>query len=355
MDYVSRHPISADFGRVWNRRLPPVRYRDADNGLSEDPPAGWTSEFPHALRGGRDDKAPGAAFYAQWERSPYADAYIGDMAGALVRSMRLGQRGTTDVLSVSFSTPDLLGHGFGPRSQEMQDIYAHLDRTNGRLLEALDQAVGRDNYVVGLSADHGVMEIPEQILAAGHDGGRTSSAAVANVVEQAASAALGPGRYVARANWNDIYLAPGQYAALAAKPDALAAVLKAVSAIPSVAAVYTSDQLRQGATAEDPLLRAAALSYVPDRSGDIVIALKPGWMFGPAGTTHGSANPYDQMVPLLFYGRAISPGIYTNPATPADLAPTLARIVGITLPSATGRALDVALGRPLAPSPTSGQ
>ncbi len=146
----------------------------------------------------------------------------------------------------SFSTPDLVGHAFGPRSQEIKDVYADLDRTIGRLLDALDDAVGRDNYVVGLSADHGVTDIPEQIVAAGGTGGRIGSAAVTRTVEEAAAKALGPGRYVARVNSNDIYFAPGRYAQLTAAPDALAAVVKALSTIASVAAkVFTSAELLQ--------------------------------------------------------------------------------------------------------------
>lgn len=342
--YVKSHPIEDDKGRRWARLLPSVRYRDIDDGLGEAPPEGWTNRFPHVLSGEKPREGGRTApFYSQWERSPYADAYLGEMAAALVKSLRLGQRDTTDVLAVSFSSPDLVGHAFGPRSQEVQDMYARLDHTIGKLLDALDDTLGRDNYVVGLSADHGVTEIPEQIVAAGRDGGRLTGLSVSRMVEEVAAGALGPGRYVARVNGNDIYFAPGQYDALVAKPEALRAVVGAVSGISSVARVFTKAEMAAGATSADPLLRAAALNYVPDRSGDLVMALKPGWMFSATGTTHGSANPDDQRVPLLFYGRGITPGSYAEAATPADLAPTLARVVGITLPEATGRALGAAL------------
>ena len=101
--------------------------------------------------------------------------------------------------------------------------------------------------------------------------------------------------------------------------------------------------MRGGASSSDPLLRAAALSYVPGRSGDLIISLKPGWMFAVRGTTHGSVNPDDQRVPILFLGRGIKPGRYDRPATPADIAPTLARLCGITLSSAEGRVLTEAV------------
>src|SRR4029077_7732057 len=113
-----------------------------DDGVGEAPPRGWTRSFPHALKGA-EDKAD-ATFFAQWERSPFADAYVGRFAAALVGSLQLGKHDGTDVLAVSFSTPDLVGHAFGPRSHEVQDIYAHLDRTLGALFDALDAQVGKD-------------------------------------------------------------------------------------------------------------------------------------------------------------------------------------------------------------------
>src|SRR4029078_13685197 len=117
------------------------------------------------------------------------------MAAGLVESMRLGKHDTTDVLAVSFSSPDLVGHQFGPRSQEVRDMYAHLDVTVGALAGRLDALVGADKYVVALGADHGVTPIPEQLKAEGKDGGRLDSQALFQAIESAAQKA-GPGRYV---------------------------------------------------------------------------------------------------------------------------------------------------------------
>src|SRR5262249_58892193 len=99
---------------------------------------------------------------------------------------------------------------------------------------------------------------------------------------------------------NDIYFAPGVYEQMRATPVLLNGVVQAIAAVPGVARVFRDDELRDPAAARDPLQRAAALSYVAGRSGDLVIALKPGWMLAPTGTTHGSANIEDQRVPLLF-------------------------------------------------------
>src|SRR5205823_13580911 len=176
----------------------------------EAPPKGWTKTFPHLLTGAGGD-APDPIFHQQWEASPFADAYLGRLAAALVESMKLGQHEGTDVLGVSFSSPDIVGHGFGPRSQEVQDIYAQLDRTIGALLDRLDALVGRDEYVVALTADHGVAMIPEQAIKEGKDAGRLTAATITEPVEKRAQAALGPGKYVARLSFNDLFFEPGMY------------------------------------------------------------------------------------------------------------------------------------------------
>jgi arylsulfatase A-like enzyme len=101
--------------------------------------------------------------------------------------------------------------------------------------------------------------------------------------------------------------------------------------------------VRDASSSSDALLRAAALSYFPGRSGDLIVVPKPGWIFAPRGTTHGSSSADDQRVPILFMGRGIKPGRYDEPATPADIAPTLAALCGMTLSHADGRPFTVAL------------
>jgi predicted AlkP superfamily pyrophosphatase or phosphodiesterase len=340
--FLDANPIAADFGRVWERLLPLARYTEPDAAVGEAPPRGWTPLFPHPLRGtgGEAD----SSFHTQWERSPFADALVGRLAASLAASFELGTRDATDVLLVSFSSPDLVGHAFGPRSQEIRDMYAHLDRTIGALLDALDRQVGRDGYVVALSSDHGVSVIPDQSKQAGQDGGRISSTTLANFIERSAQIA-GPGRYVARVYGNDVYFEPGMYDRLHAPAAALTSVIANIQQQPGIARVFRSEDLVSAHTADDRVLRAAALSYVPRESGDLVLALKPGWMFIATGTTHGSPNPDDQRVPVMFMGPGVAPGIYNDPITPADVTPTLAALVGITMPRAEGRAAAAALRR----------
>ena len=334
--FLDANPITADFGKTWDKLLPSASYRGPDEGLAEAAPQGWTTSFPHELKGAAN-QADGT-YKAQWERSPFADAYIGRFAAALVKGLALGRHEGTDVLAISFSTPDMVGHAFGPRSHEVQDIFAHLDRTIGALFDELDVQVGKGQWVAALSADHGVTPIPEQLVAEGKDAGRISGGALIDAVEQAVRPMLGAGRHVTALATNDLYFEPRVYDKIRKSPAGIGAAVAAIAARPGILRVLRSEEVRDGANSKDPLIRAAALSYFPGRSGDLIIATKPGWMISASGTTHGSAHPDDQRVPLMFFGPGIKPGTYQDAATPADLAPTLAALVGVSL-KAEGRPL----------------
>jgi predicted AlkP superfamily pyrophosphatase or phosphodiesterase len=327
--FIDANPIAADFGKTWEKMLPATSYTGPDDGVGEATPQGWGRSFPHVLKGavGRAD----STFFAQWERSPFADAYIGRFASSLVKAMELGKHEGTDVLAISFSTPDMVGHGFGPRSHEVQDLYARLDLTIGALFDELDAVVGKGQWVAALSADHGVTPIPEQLVAEGKDAGRISGGALIDAVNQALRPVLGEGRHLTALSTNDLYFAPGVYDKLRRTPAAFSAAMAAIMARPGIQRVLRSEDVSGGEKSSDPLLRAAALSYFPGRSGDLIIAMKPGWMISANGTTHGSANPDDQRVPVMFLGAGIKHGIYQEPATPADLAPTLAAVLGLSL------------------------
>jgi predicted AlkP superfamily pyrophosphatase or phosphodiesterase len=341
--FVASHPVDGDFGRSWTRLLPAERYRTADEAPGERSVAGWGATFPHLLQG--TNGKPDLTFRAQWNASPFADAYLGDLAAALVEQLQLGKHETTDVLGVSFTATDIVGHRFGPRSQEIQDQLARLDRTLGVLLDHLDASVGRGRYVVALSADHGVTPIPEQLIAEHVDAGRLAAAAIVERVEAQLRPTMGAGPHVAKFDGRDanLYFAPGVYDRLRASQALLAEVMRGIAEAPGVARVFRAQDLRNTSTAADPLQKAAALSYVEGRSGDLIIAVKPGWIGANEAASHGTASPDDQRVPILFMGAGIEAGRYDLPATPADIAPTLAAICGITLPQAEGRALRAAL------------
>ncbi len=345
--FLTAQPYTNDTGTVWERLHPAEAYTGADDGVGERPATGWTTTFPHPLSG----TAKGT-FKDLWEESPYSDAYLGEMAAAAVRDFRLGQRNVPDFLGVSFSATDLVGHSFGPDSHEVQDVLARLDRTLGRLLTTLDATVGRDNYVLALSADHGVATVPEAARAAGRPAGRVPLGRVRAAVDTALSG-IGAGPHVARAEYTQVYLTRASQAKATAAT--VAPALAALRALPGIGAAVWNGALdgpQEGITPE--LLAAVRASHVPERSGDITILPQPGWIFvlgnsanGGDGTTHGSPHVYDQHVPLVFLGGAFQPGHYATHVTPADVAPTLASTIGMPMHEVEGRPLtDAVAHRP---------
>lgn len=343
--WIDAHPRTARRGEVWRPMAAADQYTGLDDGPGEAPPRGWTTTFPHPLSGAPG--TPDPQFFTLWETSPYADAYLGDLAAALVTQLELGRGTGVDLLGVSFSALDYVGHAFGPESHEVQDTLLRLDETIGKLLDHLDTQVGRGRYVLGLSADHGVAPVPEARRLAGLDGGRIVTSRLVETANQALAAPLGPGRHVVRADYTQLYLSADARRRVEADRSLLRPALDALAAIPGVDRAFPTAGLEHEHASADPTIRAAALSHVPGRSGDIVVIPKPYYVIGAAtasGTTHGTLHPYDQHVPLIFFGAGITAGRLSTPATPADLAPTLAAALGVALPDVDGRALGAALG-----------
>jgi predicted AlkP superfamily pyrophosphatase or phosphodiesterase len=344
--FVAANPIEADFGKVWTRALPDDAYLHDAAQSAAAPPAGWTNTFPHRLRGDADE--PDGTFQTLWLHSPWSDAYLARMAAGAVAHLKLGQGRRTDYLAVGFSALDTLGHRFGPHSHEVQDLLYRLDGTIGELLAELDRLVGRDRYVVALSADHGVAPIPEEMVRLGIDAGRINTREVASSVDELLQDAFGPGTYVATMAHTDFYFLPGVYERLRARPDILERVLEIIQANPGVWRVYRGEELRQVA-AGDPVAMSASLSYYPGRSGDLIVVPRPYWLTATAATTHGTGHGYDARVPVVLMGPGIRAGHHLEPASPADIAPTLAWLTGVTLAAHDGRLLREALELPQRP------
>jgi predicted AlkP superfamily pyrophosphatase or phosphodiesterase len=336
--FIDAHPMSASYDQVWERTLPLAAYQGQDDMKGEGKVVGWTSTFPHPLGvpGGKID----ADYYARWQRSPYADEYLGRMAAASIDALKLGQGPTTDFLGVSFSAVDGVGHVYGPRSHEIQDLLVRLDRTIGTLLEHLDSTVGAGNYVLGLSADHGVSEIPEQI-----GGGRVTSKAVTTALQNVLVPALGPGTHVLSSTYTNIYLDDAARARLSKDKVLRAAAFKALLSVEGIGFAFWGPDLATGSAraSKDRILRAAALSQFPGRSGDIIIAPREKWLMSTAVTTHGSQYAYDQRVPVILFGASVRSGRYAAAATPADLMPTLAAVARIKIAKTDGRVLKEAI------------
>jgi arylsulfatase A-like enzyme len=228
-----------------------------------------------------------------------------------------------------------------------------LDQDLAELFASLDEKVGRGNYVVALSADHGVVPVPEDMQKTGADAGVLHLPDVQERVEKALAPLNYPKPAVARITGSDIYFVPGVYEKLRSDATAMNAVLDAIRGAPGAAEVFRAEQLADRPATQSPLLEAMADSYLPGRSGDLFIVPRPYWLMDgtPAGKTrsygtgHGTPYNYDQHVPIFFMGYGVQPGEYYDAVTPADIAPTLASLCGITLAPRDGRVLGEALAQ----------
>jgi predicted AlkP superfamily pyrophosphatase or phosphodiesterase len=287
------------------------------------------------------------------------------MAENVVDKLQLGRGPGIDFLSVSFSSVDYVGHSFGPRSWEVQDELARLDRDLVELFTHLDKTVGHGKYVVAFSSDHGVAPIPEDLRKSGIDAGRLNLEEVRNRIEQV----LEPFRFakpsVSKIDRADVYFTPGTYTKVKSDPRALQAVIEAIQGTPGVAHVYQAEEVDDRPATRNPIRSAEAAGFFKSRSGDLLIVPKPYWIWDysapgkpsrSGGTSHGTPNYYDQRVPVILMGSGVRRGKYYEAATPADIAPTLATLCGITLATHDGRTLVEALeGSQFSQAPSSSQ
>jgi len=348
--FAKAHPVAQDRGKIWELSLEKSSYFYDEKAAGAVPPPGWDLSFPHVV-GGSTGPAPDGVFYSEWATSPYADTYLTGMAEDAIDRLGLGGSGGTDFLGISYSSVDYVGHAFGPRSWEIQDVLVRLDKDLDGLFRHLDAKVGRGNYVVALSADHGAVPTPEDMQKAGADAGVLSVPEISSTIEEALERFDYGKPGVARVAGTEVYFSPGIYERLKSDPAAMRAVLDAVRSVPGVAEVYRAEEVEDRPATQSRLRRAEAASYFAGRSGDLLVVPKPYYLVAGSapgkprdfGTGHGTPYHYDQHVPVLLMGWGIEPGEYFSLATPADIAPTLAALCGVTLSSPDGRALSEAL------------
>jgi predicted AlkP superfamily pyrophosphatase or phosphodiesterase len=289
----------------------------------------------------------GSLPYANLAASPWGNELIEKFAEHAIEGEKLGQRGVTDLLTISFSSNDYVGHRVGPDAPEVRDMAIRTDRLLARLFQFIERNTGMTNTLVVLSADHGVAPTPAQDAAVKMPGGYIAENP-AEVVEKALDQRFGQAKWLLPGNPEMLYLnrsaienvhsAGGRTVTY---NEIFQVARQALFADPQlhVARVYTSRQLDDG-VAGDFIARAEMNGYFPARSGDIFIVFDPYYVFGHSGTSHFSPYAYDRHVPILFMGHGIKPGKYNETITPNDIAPTLAAMLSVQTPSgSSGRVL----------------
>jgi hypothetical protein len=316
----------------------------------------WASDFNAAHPADRYEGSkwmsghfdqPGEKLYNAVYNSPFGNELVEAFAERAVEAEKLGQRGVTDLLTISFSSNDAVGHGLGPDSPEVHDISVRTDQVLGRLFQFLDGKVGIQNVLVIMTADHGVSPVPEVSQARKMPGGRMPPRVVSATAQAALTGKYGAGDWISSAAEDSLYL---NLELIRDKKLDRAEVnqtaAEAVMAIPHVARVYTREQLMKGAVLEDQISRCVMNGFNERRGADVYILLEPYWIFSAHGTTHGSTYGYDSHVPVIFMGPGITVGRFDETIAVNDIAPTLATLLGIETPSGSaGRVLAEVFGQ----------
>jgi len=336
------------FGTEWKRSRPDLDY-DAIVGADDAPGEGLGSGkdkgvrqgvmFPHPFK--LSDK-PDSDYYSAVANSPAGNDLVFDLAKLAIVEEKLGQRDVPDLLVLSFSSNDLVGHTWGPDSHEVFDITLRSDVLVRDLLAFLDDKVGRGEYVVGLTADHGICPLPEVSLSRGKPSGRVHPSIVLNEAEIHLQTKFGDTgdiadkktRYIEAASEGGIYLNQRVIEARKLTVDAVAAELADhIAKFAEVQAAYTRGQIERAGPGA--VLASVKKCYRADRCGDVVVILKPHYLLTTyrTGTSHGTPHAYDTHVPLLLFGPGVKGGRRNDRVTPQALAACLARAIGVAPPA----------------------
>ncbi|HEX3743572.1 MAG TPA: alkaline phosphatase family protein [Bryobacteraceae bacterium] len=274
--------------------------------------------------------------------SPFGNDLLEQFAERALAAEQLGKHDATDLLTVSFSSNDVVGHQFGPDSPEVHELCVTSDRILGKLIAAVERQVGPDGYLLVVSADHGVAPTPEANAALKMPGGRLTGNPVAKAVEAALGKRYGDAKWVTNIGETGLYL---NLEAIESKKldrgevDSVAA--EAAMSVNHVFRVYTREQLMNNRYQDDSIGRRVLNGFFPQRSPDVEVVLDPYWITSSSGASHSTPFGYDTHVPVVFLGASIKPGHYDEAVMVNDVAPTLATLLAIETPSGSvGRALS---------------
>lgn len=308
--------------------------------------AEWKSPAGKVLRS--LPKEPGTKFYDAFERTPWATDFLLAFAQRAIEAEQLGRDEHPDLISVSLSTTDYVGHSAGPDSEEIRALNLETDRSLGRFLQYLQKTVGLNSTLIVFTADHGVAPMPEVQAERRMPGGRITGSVLRKSVEAALRQKFGDGEWIEGASETNYWLNLETIRSRGVrKADVEDAAAETLAAVPQVLRVFTASRIATGQYLNDFIGRRVANSYYPHRSADVIAILSPYWLVGSSGTSHGTPYSYDTHLPLIFMGPGIKPGLYDRTVAINDIAPTLATLLDIETPvGSVGRVLYEMLEQP---------
>jgi len=314
--------------KTWETLLPISQYiqSEADEQSYERNLEGENKPiFPHKINS-----------FSALTYTPFGNTLTKEFALAAFRNENLGKSGETDFLCVSFSSPDIGGHTFGPYSIETQDMYLRLDLEIAEMLETFDKELGKNNYLVFLTADHGVADIPAFLKKHKIPAGISFDSYHLQEIQTALEKKFGEGKWILYTENQQLYL---NHKLLDEKNVSVKQIYEVVKKtllhhadVYSVVNLWDNDIASALPTYYAELVKNI---YHPKRSGEIMILLKPAYLYGFAkgGTTHGTFYNYDTHVPLLWFGWQIPQGETFRRTHIADIAPSLASFLNILPPN----------------------
>lgn len=323
--------------QTWNTRLPIADYTESgpdDSPYEEIFNGKERPVFPYDLKVLRATNGN----FAMLAETPFGNDLLLAAARAALQGERLGKNTATDFLGISFSSPDIIGHSFGPNSIEVEDTYIRLDQNLADLFSILDAEVGRGKYIVFLTADHAVADVPQYLKdnKVPVDYQRRDTASYNTFLRKNF-----PGKQVIQnVSNNQVFLNQDLFQGdpKTSGIDLLVAAESVASYIISqkgIAQVFTKGQLRQGSFDEEGPRGMVIRGFHPKRSGDIAYLTEPGWLSSSSttGTSHGTPYSYDTHVPVLFFGAGVKPGSSSAYHPITDIAPTLSVLLKIKFPN----------------------
>ena len=344
--YYEKKPEDQWFHKRWNLLLnDPKAYERV---LADGQP--WAAVYNNMTSKmgymyGLGEITPGSIYYSMLIAGPFGDEATAEFSTSLLKGESIGKnpRGATDILTVSFSSHDYINHNFGPESIQSMDHLIRLDRTLAKFFTAIDRQVGRDNVLTLLTADHGFMNTPEYSTARGFDAGRVDPRALRDTVNTFAEKKFGIPNLAPQHMTGGWTL---DYAAMDAKgvnrEEVENFMPRVVLEQPGMAFAFTRSQLERGAVPSSRVATLVQRSWHRQFAIDLVVVQKPFYYFQTksnspqAVCSHGTPYSYDTNVPLMIQGsKWIKPGRYGQYAETVDIAPTLAQILNVRVPSAS--------------------
>lgn len=313
----------------WSALYPIETYSNSiadDNRYEAVPNKKEKPVFPYEYKTYIEKNNPGII-----KSTPWGNSLTKDVALACLRNEGLGKDDFTDLLCISFSSPDMVAHAYGPRAVEVEDVYLRLDKDLEELLNALDKEVGKNNYLLFLTADHGGADVPNHLLDNKIPAGYSNEHKLFKQLRQFCANSYGDSTLVENVSNEQVFLNEAKLAELKIEKDDLETKICAqLLKTKGIAEAYTSSVLRNAAFENNDYRTLLQNGYNHKLSGNIAYVYAPAWMdYSEKGTTHGAGYNYDTHVPVIFYGSGINKGESLDYVTITQIAPTVCELIRI--------------------------